>query len=93
MKKISEVVWAKIKELREKRDHAAFMIGVATVEFSRAKGISYRIIEQSEKDEVEIAKQALRNLGLDPTADELRIDSDGVVWQLMPDDRGWIKVE
>jgi len=88
-----------IMEERRKRDHAAFMVGVAAVEFENAKKRALETISASELTERRLGEQALRAAGLDPRRGEYRINEAGLIGELVdgewmdPDTRSPIQIQ
>ena len=72
----------KILEQRKRRDHEAYMIGVATAEWRRLVRLAEDRIEKSEAVERADGEQILRNHHLDPTTHEYRIEPDGRIVEL-----------
>ncbi len=65
-----------IKALRGRRDHAAFMVGVATAEWRRAVAGAEKIIRESEHKEKLAGPRILRAHGFDPDSGEFTFDVD-----------------
>lgn len=83
MKKINDVHLKAICDLRQRRDHAAYCIGVAAVEYERAKQGFLDAIAVSEQDEKAIAETALNEAGYDSNVGDYRINRDGVIGELI----------
>jgi len=81
--RITDEELAKILEQRKRRDHDAYMIGVATAEWRRLVRLAEERIEKSEDIERADGEQILRNHHLDPAAGEYRIEPDGRITRLV----------
>ena len=68
---------------RKRRDHDAYMIGVATAEWRRLVASAEARIADSEAAERADGERILRARGLDPAAADYRIELDGRVVRLV----------
>lgn len=72
----------RIRELRQKRRHAAFVVGVAWFEFMEAWQSMRGKVEKWKAEERVIAETALRKLGIDLEKVDAAIDEDTGVVQI-----------
>jgi len=79
MKQITQDYLQRILDQRRRRDHAAFMIGTAYVEFQQVSDRLRQDIEQSLKDESILAADAVRAIGIDPESVTYAITDSGQV--------------
>ena len=74
--KIDDGTLKRIQELRQKRRHAAFVVGVAWFEFFECWQDMSQRVEKWKQEEQELAETALRRLGLDLDEVDASIDEE-----------------
>ena len=81
--KVSDEELRRILDYRARRDHDAFMIGVATEEWMRhVEAIRARIRADEDRERLD-GEHLLRDHGLDPQHGDYRIEPDGQILKLV----------
>lgn len=91
MKRVDKTFLTALQGEQAKRDHAAYCIGVAHLQFKEAEERFLGVVNKSKADQKRIGAIALESLGLDPEKQELTIDlKTGEVLELV--DGAWKEV-